>query len=90
MKEKFLNKLRSKLGNQKQQKAAAITVISGVHKLKLNLKGKKVKEVKNKLQKPLNISDEATVVVNGKEKSNSYILQEGDALEFVKKSGSKG
>ncbi|MBI2632988.1 MAG: hypothetical protein HYW78_01185 [Parcubacteria group bacterium] len=68
-----------------------VTITGGVHEpLKLNLAGKKVKDVRKALTTALNIPEGSTSLVNGKEVDGEYVLQVNDNLEFVKLAGSKG
>ena len=68
-----------------------VTVLYGIHRLfDLATGGKSVKELRQALRSALNIEDEASAVVNGKEVEESYILNSDDTLEFVRLAGSKG
>ncbi|MFC1608700.1 hypothetical protein ACFL2R_03820 [Patescibacteria group bacterium] len=49
-----------------------------------------VNEIREVGQELLNIPDDAEAVVSGDSVNTEYRLQEGDTLEFVRASGSKG
>jgi hypothetical protein len=68
----------------------ATTIINGVNTLQADLQGKKVEEVRAMLAQALNISPEATPEVNSQVVEPGYVLGDGDELEFVKPSGTKG
>ena len=66
------------------------SIINGVNTLQAPLQGKSVAEVRGMLSQALNIAADARPVVNGANTDESYILCEGDELEFVKAAGEKG
>jgi hypothetical protein len=49
-----------------------------------------VGEVRQALKEPLNIDPRALALVNGRDAAASYVLKEGDQLEFVRLAGEKG
>ncbi len=55
-----------------------------------NIEGKTVGEVRKTLRDILNIPDGARALVQGEEVDDSYVLEVGDSLEFVKPAGQKG
>ncbi len=67
-----------------------VKVIYGVHSLEVNIAGRTVEEVRNALKQALNIGPRAIAVVDGQEVMESYILQAGETLEFVRMAGEKG
>ena len=67
-----------------------VRVIYGVHSLDVTIAGRNVGEVRHALKQALNISPLAIAVVDGREVLESYILQAGQLLEFVRLSGEKG
>ena len=67
-----------------------ITCSSGVNSGEFPVVGRSVAEVADFLKEILNVSSMADGLVNGDKAAASYILQEGDTLEFVKPAGSKG
>ncbi len=71
-------------------KMAEVKVINGVNVLDADVAGKTVAEVRAMSKQALNIDDEAKAIVNGDEVKSTYVLEAGDELEFVKKSGTKG
>ncbi|MDP2709490.1 MAG: MoaD/ThiS family protein [bacterium] len=68
----------------------ATKIINGVNQLSAELAGRTVNEVRGMLTQALNISPEANPVVNGSAVDANYALADGDELEFVKASGTKG
>lgn len=69
----------------------AVEVISGVNEMTLEgIAGKKVSEVRSELGSTLGIDSTYEAKVNGSSVQASYVLKDGDELEFVKASGSKG
>lgn len=52
--------------------------------------GRSVLEVGEFLREVLNVDQLSTGLVNGKEAGGSYVLKEGDHLEFLKPAGKKG
>jgi fructosamine-3-kinase len=75
---------------QSGSKGMSVEVTSGVNEMSLDLAGKTVSEVRNQLSSVLGIDSSYTAKVNGSETNDSYTLEDGDELEFVKASGSKG
>jgi hypothetical protein len=67
-----------------------VRVIYGVHSLDVNIAGRSVGEIRAALRQALNISPQAVAVVDGRERLESYILQVGEILEFVRLAGEKG
>jgi hypothetical protein len=81
------------LTRQKQpgQAGTGLVQISyGVHSLEAAIAGKAVGEVRQALKEPLNIDPRALALVNGRDAAASYVLKEGDQLEFVRLAGEKG
>jgi hypothetical protein len=69
----------------------SITIVNGVNELSNDdLAGQSVADVRRKVAQALNVDPEATAMVNGEATTASYVLEDGDELEFVKKSGVKG
>jgi hypothetical protein len=67
-----------------------VKVSSGANTQDMELAGKTIAEVKQELKDVLNISDDANAVISGDNVETTYVLQNGDVLEFIKKSGDKG
>ncbi len=67
-----------------------VRIIYGVHSLEVNIGGRSVGEVRTQLRQALNIGPRAIAVVDGREVMESYILQSGEVLEFVRLAGEKG
>jgi hypothetical protein len=70
--------------------AGQVRVSYGVHHLDAAIAGKSVGEVRQALKEPLNIDPRALALVNGRDVASSYVLKEGDQLEFVRLAGEKG
>jgi hypothetical protein len=73
-----------------QPRSGQVKVSYGVHSLDAAIAGKAVGEVRQALREPLNIDPRALALVNGRDVAASYILKEGDQLEFVRLAGEKG
>lgn len=74
-----------------QTQQGSVTVRSaGNQELTLPLAGKKVSAVRKSLITTLNIAQTAVAMINGEEVASGRILQDGETLEFVRKSGQKG
>ena len=73
-----------------QAHSGKVKVSYGVHNLEAAIAGKSVSEVRQALKEPLNIDPRALALVNGRDVVASYILKEGDQLEFVRLAGEKG
>ena len=67
-----------------------VKVSYGVHNLEAAIAGKSVSEVRQSLKEPLNIDPRALALVNGRDVAASYVLKQGDQLEFVRLAGEKG
>jgi hypothetical protein len=67
-----------------------VKISYGVHNLEVAIAGKSVSEVRQALKEPLNIDPRALALVNGRDVAASYILKDGDQLEFVRLAGEKG
>jgi hypothetical protein len=67
-----------------------VKISYGVHSLEVAIAGKSVAEVRRALKEPLNIDPRALALVNGRDAAASYVLKEGDQLEFVRLAGEKG
>ena len=70
--------------------AGQVKISYGVHHLEVAIAGKSVGEVRQALKEPLNIDPRALALVNGRDVAASYVLKEGDQLEFVRLAGEKG
>ncbi len=71
-------------------KGGLVKVSYGVHSLEAAIAGKSVGEVRQALKEPLNIDPRALALINGRDVAASYVLKEGDQLEFVRLAGEKG
>lgn len=67
-----------------------IDVVCGANSQQVDLEGKTVAEAKEALKEVLNIPDDAQAILSGDNVDNTYILRQGDKLEFIKRSGDKG
>ena len=67
-----------------------VSVSCGANSGEFAVVGKAVYEVHEFLQEVLNIPKDSSYTVSGKNVTLGYIIQEGDTLEFIKRSGSKG
>lgn len=65
-------------------------VIYGVNELDLELAGKPVSEIWKVLEQVFNIPRDAVVTVNGTRVDDTWVVREGDELEFTKAAGVKG
>ena len=68
----------------------AVTVECGVNSTTAELAGQKACDIRTMLRQPLNIDPAAATVVNGEAVRSEYVAQDGDVIEFVKRSGQKG
>ncbi len=71
-------------------KSGLVKISYGVHSLEVAIAGKSVAEVRQALREPLNIDPRALALINGRDAAASYVLKEGDHLEFVRLAGEKG
>jgi len=67
-----------------------IRVSSGASSGNFPVAGRSVAEVAEFLREVLNIQKMSPGLVNGKDVEGTYILKDGDELEFLKPAGSKG
>lgn len=67
-----------------------VRIIYGVHSLEVNIAGRSVGEVRAQLSQALNIGPRAVAIVDGREISETHVLQNGEVLEFVRLAGEKG
>lgn len=67
-----------------------VKISYGIHNLDAAIAGKSVSEVRQALKEPLNIDPRALALVNGRDVAASYVLKDGDQLEFVRLAGEKG
>jgi hypothetical protein len=67
-----------------------IKVSCGASSDKFSVCGKTVGAVAELLKEALNIDRMSLGIVNGEEVDNSYIIESGDSLEFLKPAGDKG
>lgn len=65
-------------------------VTCGANQYEDNFIGSRISQVKKEMKDVLNIASDAQVLVCGKKVDDNYIVQEGDAIEFVKEAGDKG
>jgi hypothetical protein len=73
-----------------QSSSGQVKISYGIHNLEAAIAGKSVSEVRQTLKEPLNIDPRALALVHGRDVAASYILQDGDQLEFVRLAGEKG
>lgn len=67
-----------------------VTVISGANEASATLEGQSVGQVRQAFAAALNIPDGARATVNGEAVGETYSLQDGDELNFVKDTAEKG
>ena len=73
------------------KEAVKITVVCGANSQDFdNLTGQSVSEIKEALREVFNIPEDAQAIISGDNVENVYLLQNGDVLEFVRPSGTKG
>jgi len=82
-----LDKPYASFGNKMK---TTIQVTCGASSGAFPVEGKSVSEVGEFLREVLNVDKLSTGLVNGKEIPGSYILKNGDSLEFMKPAGRKG
>ena len=80
----------TRLHQPPQARSGLVKIGYGVHNLEAAIAGKSVSEVRQSLREPLNIDPRALALVNGRDVAASYILKQGDQLEFVRLAGEKG
>ena len=80
----------SRLKQPGRTPSGQVRVSYGVHHLDAAIAGKSVGEVRQALKEPLNIDPRALALVNGRDVAASYVLKQGDQLEFVRLAGEKG
>ena len=73
-----------------KSRTGQVKISYGVHSLEAAIAGKSVAEVRQALKEPLNIDPRALALVNGRDVPASFVLKEGDQLEFVRLAGEKG
>ena len=80
----------TRLHQPSSARSGMVKISYGVHNLDAAIAGKSVSEVRQSLREPLNIDPRALALVNGRDVAASYILKQGDQLEFVRLAGEKG
>ncbi len=80
----------TRLNQPVRARTGQVKISYGVHSLEAAIAGKSVAEVRQALKEPLNIDPRALALVNGRDAAASYVLKEGDQLEFVRLAGEKG
>lgn len=68
----------------------SVRVTHGANDEEFQVAGKSVSAVRRSLKGAFNIPDDAQALVKGDVVDENYKLKEGDQLEFVKQSGTKG
>ena len=68
----------------------SVTIVNGVNSITASLAGKTVSEVRAMLAQALNIDPAAVAMVDGVAVEGTHILGDGQEVEFVKPSGTKG
>jgi len=81
---------RTRLNQPGKSSTGQVRISYGVHSLEVAIAGKSISEVRQALKEPLNIDPRALALVNGRDAAASYVLKEGDQLEFVRLAGEKG
>lgn len=67
-----------------------VTIVNGVNTITASLAGKTVAEVRAMLAQALNIDPASVAMVDGEVVEGTHILGDGQEVEFVKASGTKG
>jgi len=67
-----------------------VKIMNGVNEISAALEGRTVAEARAMLAQALNIGTDAVPMVAGSQVEETYELVDGDELEFVKPSGTKG
>ncbi len=80
----------TRLNQPVRARTGQVKISYGVHSLEAAIAGKSVAEVRQALKEPLNLDPRALALVNGRDAAASYVLKEGDQLEFVRLAGEKG
>jgi hypothetical protein len=80
----------TRMNQQSPARSGLVKVSYGVHNLEAAIAGKSVSEVRQSLKEPLNIDPRALALVNSRDVKASYVLRQGDQLEFVRLAGEKG
>jgi sulfur carrier protein ThiS len=80
----------TRLQQPAKSRSGQVQINYGVHSLEAAIAGKSVAEVRQALKEPLNIDPRALALVNGRDVPASFVLKEGDQLEFVRLAGEKG
>jgi hypothetical protein len=80
----------TRMNHPSPARSGMVKVSYGVHNLEAAIAGKSVSEVRQSLKEPLNIDPRALALVNSRDVAASYILKQGDQLEFVRLAGEKG
>ena len=70
--------------------STTVQVSCGASSGRFPVVGRTLAEVGEFLREVLNVSKLSTGLVNGKEKDGSYVLADGDIVEFLKPAGKKG
>ena len=70
--------------------STTIQVSCGASSGRFPVAGKTLAEVGEFLREVLNVSKLSTGLVNGKEEAGSYVIKDGDTVEFLKPAGKKG
>jgi len=83
----ILTKPSARMGDKT---TTTVQVSCGANTAEFPVIGKTVGAVQEFLKEVLNIDRIAEGQVNGKTSTTSYVLQEGDVLEFIKPAGRKG
>lgn len=76
--------------NEDDTVSAMVRVSCGANRDTFPVVGKTIRDVITLLTPILNIPAGAEAYVNGESESYSYVLEEGDTLEFIRPAGSKG
>ena len=70
--------------------STTVQVSCGASSGRFPVVGRSLAEVGEFLREVLNVSKLSTGMVNGKEQEGSYVLKDGDVVEFLKPAGKKG
>ncbi len=87
----FMSSRITKPNAKKGDKTTTMVRVScGASSGSFDVRGKTVGAVSEFLREVLNVDRLANGIVNGKEAKDSYLLNPGDTLEFIKPAGQKG
>ena len=82
---------KKKQTSKKNQIESLTIAVNGANQISIdNHIGRSVQEVRSVLRDILNIATDAKAKIGGKDIAGSHVIAQGEQLEFVKASGTKG